>query len=228
MWKKTTLAILTAALTAGSAMQPVAAQGYYGRNNDPYNDRSYNGQYNDPNYDRQYNNQYNNYDNRYRDPYARPEPYGYRYSADQDPYYRDCVQQRQNNTAGGLIIGAIAGGVLGNAVSRGPQRGPGTALGALLGGAVGAGIGSNLNCEDRGYVYRTYYSGFERGRPHARYSWRSPRTNVYGYLEVGDYYRGQEGYRCATYTQRIYVRGRPEVAAGHACRQPDGNWVLID
>jgi surface antigen len=224
MWKKTTLAILAAALTAGSAMQPVAAQGYYDR------DRNYNGQYNDPYYDRQYNNQYNNqyntYDNRYRDPSARPEPY--RYSADQDPYYRDCVQQRQNNTAGGLIIGAIAGGVLGNAVSRGPQRGPGTALGALLGGAVGAGIGSNLNCEDRGYVYRTYYSGFERGRPHSRYAWRSPRTSVYGYLEVGDYYRGPEGYRCATYTQRIYVRGRPEVAAGHACRQPDGNWVLVD
>jgi len=38
--KKTTLAILTATLTAGSAMQPVAAQGYYDR------DRNYNGQYN--------------------------------------------------------------------------------------------------------------------------------------------------------------------------------------
>ncbi len=159
MWKTTALAILTAALTAGSAMQPLAAQGY----NDPYNDRSYNGQYggqyNDPNNDRQYSNQY---DNRYPEPYPPPGSNGYRYSAEQDPYYRDCVRQRQNNTAGGLIIGAIAGGVLGNAVSRGPQRGPGTALGAILGGAVGAGIGSNLNCEDRGYVYRTYYSGFER------------------------------------------------------------------
>jgi len=242
MWKsKLSLAVLAAALTAGSALQPVAAQGYNGGNyqyNDQYNNGQYNnGPYNDPNYNQPYNgrsydDRYNNpsdnsqYDNRYNAP---PQP-GYRYSEDQDPYYRECAQQRQNNTAGGLIIGALAGGALGNAVSRGPQRGAGTVLGAILGGAVGAGIGNNkrLSCEDRSTVYRTYYSGFERGRAHARYDWRSPRTNAYGYLEVGDYYRGPVGERCATYTQRIFVEGEPEVAAGHACRQPDGHWVLVD
>jgi surface antigen len=241
MWKtKLTLAVLTAALTAGSAIQPGGAQGYNGGNyqyndqynNGPYNDPSYNQPYNGPSYNDQYNNpsyndQYNDpsYDNRYNAP---PQP-GYRYSEDQDPYYRDCVQQRQNNTAGGLIIGALAGGALGNAVSRGPQRGAGTVLGAILGGAVGASVGNKrLDCEDRTTVYRTYYSGFERGRAHARYQWRSPRTDAYGYLEVGDYYRGPVGERCATYTQRIFVQGQPEVAAGHACRQPDGHWVLVD
>lgn len=227
MFKKTSLAILTAALAAGSAIQPAGAQGYNDQYNNPYNDQYNNSQqYNDNQYDP-------NYDrygpppaaDRYgADRYGPPPAYAYR--AEQDPYYRDCVQQRQGNTAGGLIIGAIAGGVLGNAISRGPQRGPGTALGAILGGAVGAGIGSNLRCEDRAYVYRTYYDGFERGRPHARYAWR--RGGINGYMQVGDYYRGPQGYRCATYTQQIYVRGRPEVAEGHACRQPDGNWVLID
>lgn len=235
MWKtKITLAVLTAALTAGSAIQPVAAQGYNGGNyqysdqynngpyNDPYNGQPYNRQSNEPTYNSQYNDP--SYDNRYNG----PQP-GYRYSEDQDPYYRDCAQQRQNNTAGGLIIGALAGGALGNAVSRGPQRGAGTALGAILGGALGASVGNKqLTCEDRSTVYRTYYSGFEKGRAHARYQWRSPRTNAYGYLEVGDYYRSPQGERCATYTQRIFVQGEPEVAAGHACRQPDGHWVLVD
>ena len=131
------------------------------------------------------------------------------------------------NAHGALI--ALAGGALGNAVSRGPQRGAGTALGAILGGALGASVGNKqLTCEDRSTVYRTYYSGFEKGRAHARYQWRSPRTNAYGYLEVGDYYRSPQGERCATYTQRIFVQGEPEVAAGHACRQPDGHWVLVD
>jgi len=223
MWKKTRLALLTAALAAGSAIQPAAAQGYYDQYNAPYNDR--------------YNNQYDQnyappppppaaYDRYGPPPPPPPEAYDYNYRVEQDPYYRDCVRQRQNNTAGGLIIGAIAGGILGNAVSRGPQRGPGTALGAVLGGAVGAGIGSNLSCEDRGYVYRTYYNGFEAGRPHARYDWR--RGDLYGYMQVGEYYRGPRGYRCATYTQEIFVNGRPEVAQGHACRQPNGTWALID
>jgi len=162
--------------------------------------------------------------------YGPPPPasYGHDYGAEQDAYYRDCQQQRAGNTAGGLIIGALAGGLLGNAISRGPQRGAGTAVGAVLGGAVGAGIGNNLSCEDRGYAYQSYYAGFETGRPHQRYDWRNPRDDAYGYIEVGDYYRDRDGYRCATYTQRIWVRGRPELARGHACRQRNGSWAFID
>jgi len=207
MWKRT-LAILTAAAMAGSAIQPVAAQGY---------DRS--GQ----RYD---NDRYDN--NRDRNDVRRAEAYRHDYRADQDPYYRGCRQQRAGNTAGGLIIGAIAGGLLGNTITRGRSRGAGTALGAIAGGAIGASIGGNLSCEDRGYAYNAYYSGFEAGRPHHRYDWRNPRSGDYGYLEVGNYYRDRDGYRCATYTQRIYVHGRPELAHGHACRQRDGYWAFVD
>src|SRR5258706_66568 len=85
---------------------------------------------------------------------------------------------------------------------------------------------NSLTCEDRSYEIDTYYSGFEAGRPHARYDWRSPRSDAYGYLEVGDYYRYRGGYRCANYTQQIYVHGRPELARGVACRQPDGTWRM--
>ena len=100
-------------------------------------------------------------------------------------------------------------------------------MGAILGGVVGGTIGHNsLNCEDRSYEIDTYYSGFEAGRPHARYDWRNPQSDVYGYLEVGDYYRDRAGYRCANYTQQIYVHGRPELARGTACRQPDGTWQM--
>jgi len=233
MWKKKTLAILTAAAMAGSAIQPVMAQNY-GRDYD----NGYNGGY-DRGADNGYNNDANRYDNdrdRYeqqRDQYERDRNNYDRDRADRagrfdrEAYLRECERQRSGNTAGGAIVGALAGGLLGNAISRGPQRGAGTAVGAILGGVVGGTIGNNsLNCEDRSYEINTYYSGFEAGRPHARYDWRSPRSDAYGYLQVGDYYTDRSGYRCANYTQQIYVHGRPEVARGVACRQPDGTWRM--
>jgi surface antigen len=232
MWKKRVLAILTAAAMAGSAIQPAMAQNY-GRD---YGNGYQNG-YNDPYANNPYDNgRYNSDRDRYeqqRDQYER-DRYNYdRNNAnraarfDRTEYMRECERQKSGNTAGGAIVGALAGGLLGNAISRGPQRGAGTAVGAILGGVVGGSIGNNsLNCEDRSYEIDTYYSGFEAGRPHARYDWRSPRSDAYGYLEVQDYYQDRAGYRCANYTQQIYVHGRPELARGVACRQPDGTWRM--
>jgi surface antigen len=232
MWKKKTLSLLTAVAMAGSAIQPVMAQNNYDRgydngynNNNGYNDRY------DNDRDRAYNsNDYDQYQ-RDRDRYERDRD---RYEADQraaarwdrTEYYRECERQRSGNTAGGAIVGALAGGLLGNAISRGPQRGAGTAVGAIFGGLLGAGIGSNLNCEQRSYAIDANYRGFEAGRPHARYDWRDPRGEAYGYVQVGDYYQDR-GRRCTTYTQEIWVRGRPETATGRACRQPDGTWQMI-
>jgi len=238
MWKKKTLALLTAVAMAGSAIQPVMAQNYdrgYGGydngynnnyNNNGYNDRDNNDQYND----RSYNNDYDRYQQD-RDAYERDRG---RYEAqqraaarwDRTAYYQECERQRQGNTAGGAIVGALAGGLLGNAISRGPQRGAGTAVGAIFGGLLGAGIGSNLDCQQRSYAIDANYRGFEAGRPHARYDWRDPRGEAYGYVQVGDYYQDR-GRRCTTYTQEIWVHGRPETASGRACRQPDGTWQMI-
>jgi surface antigen len=239
MWKKKTLALVTAALMAGSAIQPVLAQGYdRGYDNNDNNDNRGNrpnDRGNDP-YNAQYDNRYDTNQGdrdqyeRDRDRYERDRQ---NYEADRraarwdrEAYYRDCERQRGGNTAGGAIIGALAGGLLGNSVSRGPQRGAGTAVGAILGGVVGASIGNNLSCEDRSYAVDAEYRGFEAGRPHQRYDWRSPRGDSYGYVQVGDYYQDR-GRRCATYTQQIWVHGRPETARGRACRMPDGAWQML-
>ena len=234
MWKTKILGILTAAAMAGSAVQPVAAQGYNDRgynngqyNNGPYNNgNGYNGQYN--------GNQPTNERDRYQQDRNNYERDRQRYEADRqatgrfdrDAYYRECERQRSGNTAGGAIIGAIAGGLLGNTVSRGPQRGAGTAVGAILGGVVGASIGKNLDCENRSYAVNASYSGFEAGVPNRRYDWRGPRGDAYGYIQVQDYYQDR-GARCAHYTQEIWVGGRPETARGYACRQPDGTWRMV-
>lgn len=247
--RKSIALLLAATMASSLALQPAAAQyngGYNDRNNDRYDnsddgrDNGYddNDRYNDrePAYNAAAQSDYQRQQDQYardraqydRDAQAWQERYGHSYRADSDTYYRDCGQQRAGNTTGGLIIGAIAGAALGSTIARGPSRGAGTAIGAALGGLAGASIGKNLECEDRNYAYRTYYDGFERGRPNARYDWRNRRTGNSGQLMVGDYYRDRDGYRCATYSQTIYVRGRPETARGYACRQRDGNWAIID
>ena len=205
-----------------------------GRDNRDFgrNDRNFNGgrNFDQAEFNRRYYGRYGNDPNnferdrlRFRAQARWRERYPHDYVYADDTFYRDC---RSNNEVGGAIIGAILGGILGNAASNG--QGGGTLAGMILGGVGGAAIASNLDCEDRGYVYRTYYDGFERGRPQASYQWRNDRTGHYGTLLVGDYYRDRDNYRCATYTQTIYVRGRPEVARGHACRQEDGTWAFVD
>jgi surface antigen len=224
------LAILATALTAcAMAIDPAAAQ--YNGGGDRYDGPQ--GQYDQQRqqYDQQrqqYDQQRSRYDRDHAAQPQRRESYDHAYGADRDAYYRDCQQQHANNQTGGLIIGAIAGGLLGSTVAHGPSRGAGTILGALAGGAVGASIGDNLNCEDRGYVNRTYYSGFEAGRKNANYRWRNDKSGNYGTLKVGDYYQDRDGFRCARYTQTIWINGRSVPSNGHACRQRDGNWAIVD
>jgi hypothetical protein len=55
-------------------------------------------------------------------------------------YNQDC-RDRQENRAGGAILGAIVGGVLGSNVAARGHRGDGTAVGGLLGGVIGSEIG---------------------------------------------------------------------------------------
>jgi len=157
-------------------------------------------------------------DDRWRHRYERT------YTVEDDVYFRDC---HQSVSPAGVIGGAVIGGLLGNALGRGGGRTAATVAGVVVGGTVGAALTSHLSCEDRGYAYRTYVNGFNAGRPNAKYEWRNPDNGNYGEFQVRDYYDDPDGFRCANYTQRIYVDGRPQTAGGRACRQPDGTWAII-
>lgn len=145
------------------------------------------------------------------------------YSYQDDVYYREC---RTASDPAGVLLGALIGGLIGNAVGDG--RGSATAAGVIIGGAVGAAMTRDMTCEDRSYAYRSYYNGFNSGRPGSRYSWRNPSNNHRGDVVVGNYYNDRSGFRCTTFTQTIYIQGRPQVATGRACRQPDGTWAVVD
>lgn len=145
------------------------------------------------------------------------------YTYQDDVYYREC---RTSTDPAGVLLGALIGGLIGNAAGDG--RGSSTAAGVIIGGALGAAMTKDMDCEDRSYAYRSYYNGFNSGRPGARYSWTNPRTRHRGDMVIGNYYYDRSGFRCTTFTQTIYIQGRPQVSRGHACRQPDGTWAVVD
>lgn len=157
-------------------------------------------------------------DDRWRRRYARA------YTYTDDSFYRDC---RTSVDPGGVIAGALIGGLLGNAIGRDGNRGAATVAGVVIGGTVGAALTRDLTCEDRSYAYRTYYDGFSAGRPNSTYQWRNPRNGNYGNFRVGSYYNDPDGFRCANYTQQIFINGRPQAASGRACQQPDGTWAIV-
>jgi surface antigen len=137
-----------------------------------------------------------------------------------DPY-----APKQNT---GAVTGAVAGGLLGAALGgRGAgSRLAGAVVGAAAGGLLGSAIGASLDEQDRQRAYAAEMDALESGAPGAPVGWRSDHTGYYGTVVPGPYYvRG--GLRCREYSHTIYIRGRPELARGTACRNPDGSWTPV-
>jgi len=150
--------------------------------------------------------------------------YNRAYTYNDDSFYQDC---RQSVDPAGVIAGALIGGLLGNTVTRGGGKGIATVGGVIAGGAIGAALTKSMDCNDRSYAYKTYYQGFTAGRPNSAYEWRNPDNGHTGQFRVGDYYNDPDGFRCANYTQQIFINGRPQATTGRACQQPDGTWAII-
>jgi surface antigen len=239
------LVALVSGLLIATAIQPVLAQGRFGnaRGSGTYNNGyedgyrnayrdAYRAGYNDARANRRYDDTDYSYGYGYN-PYVSNDPgrdqrwrqrYAQTYTYNDDSFYTEC---RQSVDPAGVIAGALIGGLLGNAVGRGGGRGGATVAGVIVGGALGATLTRNLDCEDRSYAYKTYYDGFNAGRPNARYEWRNPRSGHNGNFLVRDYYNDPDGFRCANYTQEIFINGRPQAASGRACQQPDGTWAIV-
>ena len=80
--------------------------------------------------------------------------------------------------------------------------------------------------EDRQRAYAAEMEALENGAPGAPVGWRSDHTAYYGTIVPGPYYYVRRGVRCREYSHTIYVHGRPEIARGTACRNPDGTLEL--
>lgn len=200
---------------------------------DNYWDNNYRGQqfYRDRNRYEQFDNDdsgdgrpiSNNDDNDGRDQRWR-QRYKQTYTYNDDSYYRDC---RTKSDPAGVIAGSMIGGLIANATG-GRNRGAKTAAGVIVGGTAGAVLTRHLECEDRSYAYKTYSQALNSGRANSNWQWENQENDNYGDFRVNQYYTDPDGFRCATFTQQVYIDDRREVANGRACQQPDGAWAIVN
>ena len=123
----------------------------------------------------------------------------------------------------GAVGGAVTGAIVGSALGKGSLGA--VAAGAVVGGFIGNEIGTGLDAADRRMAADAEYRALEFGRTGAPVGWRG-RSGRYGDVVAGSPYRVNDT-NCRDYTNTIYVDGRPQVARGTACRQPDGTWQPV-
>ena len=134
-----------------------------------------------------------------------------------------CAGDPGPRTASGAVGGALVGGTIG-ALTGG---GAGTIVaGAIAGGLVGGVIGNALDEEDRRRAYAAEMQALEYGGPGTPVAWQG-EGGARGTIVPGPSHSRGQYQRCRDYSHTIYIRGRPEVARGVACRNPDGTWSQI-
>jgi surface antigen len=127
----------------------------------------------------------------------------------------------------GTMFGALTGALIGSQFggSAGDRIAGGIA-GAAIGGLIGNRIGASMDEEDRRRAYEAHVRALEAGRDGVAVEWRNQNSGRYGTVIPGPVYQTASG-RCRTYTQTIYIDGRPQVSKGTACRNPDGTWTAL-
>jgi surface antigen len=125
-----------------------------------------------------------------------------------------------------LLVGACSGGGLsGGAAPASAAAAPNTAsalpTGAALGGILGGPVGAQLDEADRQAAYDAQVAALEAGQ---RRTWRGAH-GAYGFIEPSPG-AGDAQVTCRTYTQTIYIGGRPQRGHGQGCRQPNGSWRM--
>jgi surface antigen len=128
-------------------------------------------------------------------------------------------------TAVGGLGGAAAGGLLGGALGGGAK---GIAAGAILGGLLGAAIGDQLDAADRRAASQNAHHALETVPTGTASTWRNPDSGHSGTFTPVRTYQNASGTYCREYQQTIMIGGQAHQSYGTACRQPDGQWKIVN
>ena len=127
----------------------------------------------------------------------------------------------------GTLVGAVAGGLIGSQFGGGTgERIAAGLAGAAIGGLIGNRIGAGMDDDDKRRAYAAQMQALESGRSGVAVAWKNPDSGRYGSVVPGPAYQSN-GLQCRPYTHTIYIDGRPQVARGNACRNPDGTWTAV-
>ena len=116
------------------------------------------------------------------------------------------------------IIGGVGGGVLGNQFGKGRGRTAATIGGTLIGGL----LGNSLTQNDRYCTTQV----FEYAQPNTQVVWNGGGNNYS--FQPSEPYQMNDGRYCREYQANATVGGRRQQTYGTACRQPDGDWEIIN
>lgn len=124
----------------------------------------------------------------------------------------------------GAVAGAAGGGLIAAASDTG---GAGIAAGVVLGALLGGGIGYYLDDRDKEVLASQTQQSLQNAPDGQTTTWRNPDSAHSGSVTPLNDYRDGSGRYCRDFRQTVDVDGRVETANGTACRNSDGNWVVI-
>ncbi len=127
----------------------------------------------------------------------------------------------------GTVVGGVGGALIGSQFGGGTGRLVGVAVGTLAGALIGGEIGRSLDANDRRIMQENAQYALENDRTDQPSEWRNPDTGHYGTITPKRTYRVASGQYCREYEQTVVIEGREQQAYGHACRQPDGSWKIV-
>jgi surface antigen len=99
-------------------------------------------------------------------------------------------------------------------------------VGAAAGGILGNAIGASLDEQDRQRAYEAQMQALQYGEPGVPVGWRNPALDRHGTIVPGPSYQ-TGGMTCRQFSHTVYIDGKPQIARGTACRNPDGSWTPI-
>ncbi len=130
----------------------------------------------------------------------------------------------------GTLMGALGGAVLGSAISDNGNGGTGNGMviGALAGGIIGNSIGRSMDEKDRESMYQAQHVALETYPSGQQSTWYNPDTGNSGSYVPQPAVQNKSGDYCREFQQTVTIGGETEEAYGKACRQPDGNWKIVN
>jgi surface antigen len=137
---------------------------------------------------------------------------------------RGTCNRSQVGTLLGAAVGGAAGGFAGSQIGKGKGQLAATAAGAVLGVLVGGSIGNAMDNVDQACVGQA----LEHAPDGRRVAWMErPGGPQYQMVPVKSY-QTQSGAYCREYQTTATIGGEAQQTYGTACRQPDGQWKLMN
>ncbi|WP_341787229.1 RT0821/Lpp0805 family surface protein [Rickettsia endosymbiont of Cantharis rufa] len=133
-----------------------------------------------------------------------------------------------NKQGTGTLLGGAGGALLGSQFGKGKGQLVGVGVGALLGAVLGGQIGAGMDEQDRRLAELTSQRALEAAPSGSNVEWRNPDNGNHGYVTPNKTYRNSIGQYCREYTQTVVIGGKQQKAYGNACRQPDGQWQVVN